>query len=88
MSKQPETETKRTKRTMRDASHTNPYTGTTFGETAAYNRGELVTDGGKPKQEPETMGDVDHTPRLSAPDVGRVYERGGEGTGLADSDEE
>ncbi|MEF8799676.1 MAG: hypothetical protein V5A38_00135 [Halolamina sp.] len=84
MSQRPQNETKRT---MSDASHTNPYTGTTFGETAVYSRGEPVTDGGTPKQEEGTIGSVDHTPRRGAPDAGRVYERGGEGTAETNDEE-
>jgi len=83
MSKQSETGPKRT---MKDASHTNPYTGETFGQTATYERGRVaMVDGGEAEaetasaQEPASIGDVDHTPRRGAPDTSTVYERGGEG---------
>lgn len=69
---------------MRDASHTNPYTGESFGETVAYSRGRVVAaDGGRAdaatKEEEERISDVDHTPRRGAPDASGVYERGAEG---------
>lgn len=73
---------------MGDASHTNPYTGGSFGETVAYSRGRIVAaDGGEAgaaedEAEPgdeETIGDVDHTPQRDAPDASAVYERGAEG---------
>ena len=66
---------------MRDASHTNPYTGESFGETVTYSRGRVVAaDGGRANaaEESTAMGDVDHTPRRDAPDASGVYERGGE----------
>ncbi|MFB6221890.1 MAG: hypothetical protein ABEH90_10695 [Halolamina sp.] len=91
MSKRHQPETNRA--TMSDASHTNPYTDTAFGETAVYSRGgtdgEAVTDGGHPDESGNvdgttaTVADVDHTPRRGAPDASEVYERGGE----SDTDE-
>jgi hypothetical protein len=79
------------KPTMRDASHTNPYTDESFGETVAYSRGRVaVVDGGEAttadadeaeaeKAAEETIGDVDHTPQRDAPDASGVYQRGAEG---------
>lgn len=80
------------KRTMRDASHTNPYTDESFGETVAYSRGRIaVVDGGEAETTDgtdsetdqtateETIGDVDHTPQRDAPDASGVYQRGAEG---------
>lgn len=81
MSNQSETEPKRT---MKDASHTNPYTGETFGQTATYDRGRVVAVDGGEADAAEDEGvarvkDVDHTPRRDAPDTATVYARGGEG---------
>lgn len=79
---------------MRDASHTNPYTDESFGDSVAYSRGRVaVVDGGRAdaadeedeaETEPEaetaeTIGDVDHTPQRDAPDASGVYQRGAEG---------
>lgn len=70
-------------KTMGEASHTNPYTDESFGETVAYSRGRVVAaDGGRAnatEHDDEGMGDVDHTPREGAPDVSGVYQRGSEG---------
>ena len=74
--------------TLGEVSHTNPYTGTTFGETQTYGRGVTVAaDGGRdPDREPEeTLQDVDHTPRDGSDGAAPVYERGNEGE--ADADE-
>jgi hypothetical protein len=80
---------------MRDVSHTHPYTGETFG--AVYKRGPAVADGGKsgtPSRESKTLGDVDHTPPHGG-SANAVWERGEEhedetvasdgGTGPAES---
>jgi hypothetical protein len=89
MSNRPADETDRSERkTMGDASHTNPYTGESFGETVAYSRGRVVAadggranaaDGADDEDRTETIGDVDHTPQRDAPDASGVYERGAEG---------
>lgn len=75
-----DTETDRTK--MSEASHTNPYTDESFGETVAYSRGRVVAaDGGRAnatEHEDDTIGDMDHTPKRGAPDTSRVYQRGAE----------
>lgn len=68
---------------MGDASHTNPYTDESFGETVAYSRGRVVAaDGGRANAAEEehaaTIGDMDHTPREDAPDASGVYQRGAE----------
>jgi hypothetical protein len=80
MSNRRQTETDR--QTMSDASHTNPYTGESFGETVAYSRGRVVAaDGGRAdanESDGATVKDMDHTPRMNAPGAAEVYERGGE----------
>lgn len=79
--------------TMGDISHTNPYTGESFGNTVAYQRGRtLVVDGGEAETEPaddaadesETMGDISHEPPHDAPNPNAVHMRGGEGDDDAD----
>jgi len=74
--------TETARQTMSEASHTNPYTDESFGETVAYARGRVVAaDGGRAnatKHDDDTIGDMDHTPRRGAPDTSSVYQRGGE----------
>jgi hypothetical protein len=78
---------------LKDISHTNPYTGESFGATTTYRRGPTVAaDGGRDpdregpdaESEPEaetdgeTLRDIDHEP----PDgegTQATYERGNEG---------
>lgn len=78
MSNRHDTETDR--KTMSDASHTNPYTDESFGETVAYSRGRVVAaDGGRAnanEHDDDTIADMDHTPKRGAPDTNRVYQRG------------
>jgi hypothetical protein len=72
---------------MQDVSHTNPYTGESFGEQVqVFDRGTTVAaDGGeRPDADTETtdeqtMKDVDHTPPNDSDGANRVYERGTEG---------
>jgi hypothetical protein len=75
---------------MKDISHTNPYTGESFGEQVqVFDRGTTVAaDGGEPgadgptdttRTDAQTMKDVDHTPPNESDGVNRVYERGTEG---------
>jgi len=64
---------------MGEFSHSNPYTGRTFGEEAAFERGPVVAaDGGRGEDEDEeTMADVDHEhPHDDAEDANRVFARG------------
>ncbi|MFC7175754.1 hypothetical protein [Halosegnis marinus] len=64
-------------RTLGETSHTNPYTDETFGETQTYGRGRVVAaDGGErdSSPEPDTMADVDHTPRENAPSANAAYD--------------
>lgn len=81
------------RKTMGDVSHTNPYTGESFGNTVAYRRGSVVVvdggeadavsvqndESGKTAAKAETMGDISHEPPHDAPDPNAVYMRGGEG---------
>jgi hypothetical protein len=61
---------------MRDASHTHPHTGETFGHV--YKRGPAVTDGGEARastEDADSMSEVDH----EAPDgegASEVWKRG------------
>lgn len=76
--RQHSTESTENQRTMREVSHTHPYTdrGAT---TDLFARGPRVaTDGGRNRRRP-TMADVDHTPPRGAPDANGVFERGNEG---------
>jgi len=80
-----------TRATMGEFSHTNPYTGKSFGQDSAFARGPAVAaDGGDASDaaapagdEPaadtdeQTMRDVDHEhPDADAADANRVFERG------------
>jgi hypothetical protein len=80
MSNRHDTESDRQK--MSEASHTNPYTDESFGETVAYSRGRVVAaDGGRAnaeKHDDATIADMDHTPRRGAPDTNAVNKRGEE----------
>lgn len=68
-------------RTLGEMNHTNPYTGDVFGETQTYGRGRIVAaDGGEADAEPDTIADVDHTPRENAPSANAAYD-------AADTDE-
>ncbi|MCU4972987.1 hypothetical protein OB955_09560 [Halobacteria archaeon AArc-m2/3/4] len=78
------------RRTMKDVSHTNPYTGESAGHL--FTRGPVVAaDGGRSGAEMDeseaaaddgteaqtrTMKDVSHTPPNDAEDANRVFERG------------
>ena len=68
------------KATMGEFSHANPYTGRTFGQESAFERGPAVAaDGGRADAESEeqTMEDVDHEhPHDDAADANRVFARG------------
>jgi len=79
------------KATMAEFSHGNPYTGETFGDEMAFERGPAVAaDGGKAdakKRDDETMADVDHEhPEDGAADANRVFERGKTDAERADDD--
>jgi hypothetical protein len=66
------------KGTMKDVSHTNPYTGEAFGDSVVYKRGVVITDGGHDPEregEAETMEDVDHEPP-NGDGANPVFERG------------
>ena len=74
----------KTGRTMKQVSHTHPFTGETFG--SVYRRGPLLADGGQtvpvrtgeqtePHEEQPRMRDIDHTPRHDA-ETNRVWYRG------------
>ncbi|MFC6732734.1 hypothetical protein ACFQH3_06730 [Haladaptatus sp. GCM10025707] len=63
---------------MKEISHTNPYTGKSFGEGMVYRRGVVITDGGhdpEREEEPEKMKDVDHEPP-NGEGANPVFERG------------
>lgn len=72
--------------TLRDISHTNPYTGAVFGETQAYSRGvTIAADGGEAggaetdeveDGETETLADVEHTAPDDAEGTQRTFTRG------------
>lgn len=74
--------------TLRDVSHTNPYTGAVFGETQAYSRGKIVVaDGGEAGTTEtseadgggtETLADVKHTAPDDTEATQRTFERGGD----------
>ena len=74
--------------TLGDVSHTNPYTGTAFGDTQAYSRGSTVAaDGGRPDsddaetdaEEPNgTLADVEHTRSTENNAPQRTFDRGGD----------
>ena len=76
------------KATMGEFSHSNPYTGRTFGDEMAFERGPAVAaDGGRADAEngeeeaDETMADVDHEhPHEDDNDANRVFERGHDAT--------
>jgi hypothetical protein len=71
-----------TRQTLREMSHTAPYTDEAFGDVMVYHRGPVVaTDGGEdPSREDgsEQLADINHTPPHGE-SVNRVYERGTEG---------
>jgi hypothetical protein len=76
------------KATMAEFSHTNPHTGTAFGDDFAFERGPAVAaDGGEPNaadaaddESTQTMRDVDHEhPDDDAADANRVFQRGADG---------
>jgi hypothetical protein len=65
--------------TMGEFSHSNPYTGRTFGDELAFTRGGAVAaDGGRADADDEqTMEDVDHEhPEDDAAEANRVFARG------------
>jgi hypothetical protein len=71
------------KATMGEFSHSNPYTGETFGAELAFERGPAVAaDGGRAgakeeQEEAQTMKDVDHEhPHDDADEANRVFARG------------
>jgi hypothetical protein len=71
------------KATMGEFSHSTPYTGQTFGDEMAFERGPVVAaDGGcadaeNGEDEEETMADVDHEhPHEEENDANRVFARG------------
>ena len=71
------------KTTMGEVSHANPYTGGTFGDEMAFERGPAVAaDGGRADAEDgsgeeATMQDVDHEhPHDDADEANRVFARG------------
>ena len=72
------------KATMGEFSHSNPYTGETFGDEMVFERGPAVAaDGGRAGAEADgdadeqTMKDVDHEhPHDDADEANRVFARG------------
>jgi len=80
------------KATMGEFSHSNPYTGRTFGQEAAFTRGGTVAaDGGRAEagDDRETMADVDHEhPHDDAEDANRVFARGRDGDDVVGNGEE
>lgn len=73
--------TDETRQTLKEMSHTSPYTDKAFGDAMVYHRGPVVaTDGGSRNAEDsdEQLADVEHTPPHGE-SVNRVYERGTEG---------
>ncbi|MEF8853224.1 MAG: hypothetical protein V5A28_12545 [Haloarculaceae archaeon] len=71
------------KATMGEFSHSNPYTGETFGDEMAFERGPtMAADGGRAGPEADdadeqTMEDVDHEhPHDDADEANRVFARG------------
>jgi hypothetical protein len=79
---------------MGEFSHSNPYTGETFGDEMVFERGPAVAaDGGRAdaqqdEEDEQTMGDVDHEhPHDDAEDANRVFTRG-QGRSDGDGDDE
>lgn len=80
-------ERSRRRETMKDISHTHPYTGQPFGDHLVFARGgKFAPDGGRPDAESETktdvseiLADVNHTPSYDCEGANRVFERGYEG---------
>ncbi|GAB3029050.1 hypothetical protein [Natronobiforma cellulositropha] len=76
------------RQTMKDVSHTNPYTGESAGHL--FSRGPVVAaDGGHEeadgtRQTEQTMKDVSHTPPYGSSEANRVFERGGREHGRGD----
>jgi hypothetical protein len=74
--------TDETRQTLREMSHTSPYTDEAFGDVMVYHRGPVVaTDGGEDPDRDDRgkqLADIDHTPPHGE-SVNRVYERGTEG---------
>ncbi|GAB7013099.1 hypothetical protein JCM18549_13700 [Halolamina salina] len=78
---------------MSEVSHTNPTTGESFGDSQVFQRGTVaMVDGGEAPEErdddPEPMGDVDHTPREDAPEANDAYVRGVDREGASDDESE
>jgi hypothetical protein len=77
-------ETRQTQKTLKEMSHTAPYTDKAFGDAMVYRRGPVVAaDGGEDpsreeRNESDRLVDIDHTPPHGE-SVNRVYERGTEG---------
>ena len=100
MTEETHTEDEGNRRTLGGMSHTNPFTGETFGDTQTYSRGRTIAaDGGSdPEREaeadPETdedgevLRDIDHTPPKGAESANAVHARGGEAEGIRDESEE
>ena len=76
----------RDRQTLKEMSHTNPYTGAVFGQTQTYSRGKTVAaDGGEADAagdpaDGETLGDVDHTPADEVDGAQGSFDRGNEDT--------
>ena len=73
--------TDETRGTLKEMSHTAPYTDEAFGDAMVYHRGPVVAaDGGSTNGENsrKQLVDVEHTPPHGE-SVNRVYERGTEG---------
>lgn len=79
--------------TLKEMSHTNPFTENSFGDAMVFHRGLVAADGGEaprregmtgdgsepdPDRDGSRLGDIDHTPPHGE-GVNRVYERGTEG---------